>query len=88
MAWTFTPAGHPVEFLSLSGKLGAQVRASVHSFGPLLLGKVLDLNPTQTSILSLVFKYCDDNAPAAARPAGPGDHAQFLSLGRRQAHPR
>ncbi len=57
----FEPAGHPVEFLSLSGKLGAQVRASVHSFGPLLLGKVLDLNETQTSILALIFKYCDDN---------------------------
>ena len=58
---TFTPAGHPVEFFSLSGKLGAQVRATVHSFGPVLLGKVLDLNETQTSILSLIFKYCDDN---------------------------
>ena len=55
------PSGHPVEFLSLSGKLGAQVRATVHSFGPLLLGKVLDLNETQTSILALIFKYCDDN---------------------------
>jgi DNA helicase HerA-like ATPase len=61
LGWTFEPAGHPVEFLSLSGKLGAQVRATVHSFGPLLLGKVLDLNETQTSILSLIFKYCDDN---------------------------
>jgi DNA helicase HerA-like ATPase len=61
LGWTFEPAGHPVEFLSLSGKLGAQVRATVHSFGPLLLGKVLDLNETQTSILALIFKYCDDN---------------------------
>jgi uncharacterized protein len=62
LAWTFQPSGHPVEFLSLSGKQGAQVRATVHSFGPLLLGKVLDLNETQTSILALVFKYCDDNS--------------------------
>jgi DNA helicase HerA-like ATPase len=62
LGWTFQPSGHPVEYLSLSGKLGAQVRATVHSFGPLLLGKVLDLNDTQTSILALVFKYCDDNA--------------------------
>ena len=61
LEWTFVPSGHPVEFLSLSGALGAQVRATVHSFGPLLLGKVLDLNETQTSILALVFKYCDDN---------------------------
>jgi DNA helicase HerA-like ATPase len=61
LGWTFEPTGHPVEFLSLSGKLGAEVRATVHSFGPLLLGKVLDLNETQTSVLALVFKYCDDN---------------------------
>jgi len=61
LALPFTPSAHPVEFLSLSGKRGAQVRATVHSFGPLLLGKVLDLNDTQTSILALIFKYCDDN---------------------------
>jgi DNA helicase HerA-like ATPase len=57
----FVPGAHPVEFLSLSGNLGAQVRATVKSFGPLLLGKVLDLNETQTSVLALIFKYCDDN---------------------------
>jgi hypothetical protein len=61
LGWTFEASGHPVEYVSLSGKLGAQVRATVHSFGPLLLGKVLDLNETQTSILALVFKYCDDH---------------------------
>jgi DNA helicase HerA-like ATPase len=60
MGWAFQPRGHPVEFLSLSGKLGAHVRASVSSFGPTLLGKVLDLNETQTSVLAMVFKYCDD----------------------------
>jgi DNA helicase HerA-like ATPase len=57
----FEPFAHPIELLSLSGMLGAQVRATVSSFGPLLLGKVLDLNETQTSILSLIFKYCDDH---------------------------
>jgi DNA helicase HerA-like ATPase len=57
----YEPTGHAVEFLSLTGKRGAQVRATVSSFGPLLLGKVLDLNDTQTSILALIFKYCDDN---------------------------
>jgi DNA helicase HerA-like ATPase len=53
-------AGFPVEFLSLTGRHGAQLRATVSSFGPLLLAKVLDLNETQTSVLALVFKYCDD----------------------------
>ena len=60
IGWEFRAAGHPLEIMSLSGKAGAHVRASVSSFGPLLLGKVLDLNETQTSILSLVFRYCDD----------------------------
>src|SRR3954447_7790626 len=62
IGWTYVPKGHPVEFLSLSGQLGAQVRATVHSFGPTLLAKVMDLNDTQTAVLSLVFKYCDDNS--------------------------
>jgi hypothetical protein len=57
-AWT--PAGFPVEFLSLTGTSGAQLRATVSSFGPLLLAKVLGLNETQTSVLTLVFRYCDD----------------------------
>jgi DNA helicase HerA-like ATPase len=57
-AWR--PIAAPVEFLSLTGKHGAQLRATVSSFGPVLLAKVLGLNATQTSVLSLVFKYCDD----------------------------
>ncbi|HVF40335.1 MAG TPA: helicase HerA-like domain-containing protein, partial [Gemmatimonadaceae bacterium] len=54
------PAAFPVEYLSLTGAKGAQLRATVSSFGPLLLAKVLDLNATQASVLSMVFKYCDD----------------------------
>ncbi|MGH2629935.1 MAG: helicase HerA-like domain-containing protein [Actinomycetota bacterium] len=57
---TYQARAHPVELLSLSGQLGAQVRATVSSFGPILLGKVLDLNKTQVSVLTLVFAYCDD----------------------------
>ncbi len=61
LGWAMRPADHPVELLSLTGKLGVPVRASVHSFGPLLLAKVLDLNETQTAVLTLVFAYCDDS---------------------------
>ncbi|MDX2207430.1 MAG: helicase HerA-like domain-containing protein [Gemmatimonadales bacterium] len=56
----WAPTSYPVEFLSLTGHNGAQLRATVSSFGPLLLAKVLGLNETQTSVLTLVFKYCDD----------------------------
>src|SRR5690242_865490 len=58
--YDWKPAGYPAEFLSLTGTKGAQLRATVSSFGPLLLAKVLGLNDTQSSVLSLVFKYCDD----------------------------
>jgi DNA helicase HerA-like ATPase len=58
--YTWAGKGFPVEFLSLTGERGAQLRATVSSFGPLLLAKVLGLNETQASVLSLVFKYCDD----------------------------
>jgi DNA helicase HerA-like ATPase len=54
------PAACPVEFLSLTGERGIPVRATVSSFGPLLLARTLALNETQQSILSLVFHYCDE----------------------------
>jgi DNA helicase HerA-like ATPase len=59
--WNWKPFGVPVEFVSLSGALGVQIRATVSSFGPTLLGKVLSLNETQTSVLAMVFKYADDS---------------------------
>jgi DNA helicase HerA-like ATPase len=58
--WAWKGAPRPVEYLSLTGKRGAQVRATVSSFGPLLLAKVLGLNETQTSVLAMVFKFSDD----------------------------
>jgi DNA helicase HerA-like ATPase len=61
IGWDWKPQGVPVEFVSLTGALGVQLRATVSSFGPLLLGKVLSLNETQTSVLTMVFKYADDN---------------------------
>lgn len=56
----FTPSGYPIELYSLSGKLGAQMRATVTEFGPVLLAKILDLNDTQTGVLAVLFKYADD----------------------------
>jgi len=56
----FAPASYPVEFLSLTGENGVPLRATVSSFGPLLLARALGLNETQQSVLALVFKYCDD----------------------------
>lgn len=57
----FNPAPNPVELMSLSGEPGVRLRATVSEFGPVLFSKILGLNETQTGVLGLVFKYCDDN---------------------------
>jgi len=56
----FTPNGFPVEMLSLTGKQGVQLRATVSEFGPVLLSRILDLNDTQGGIVAVLFKYADD----------------------------
>lgn len=54
------PAGCPTEFYALGGQgTGVPLRATVSSFGPILLSKVLGLNETQESSLGLVFHYAD-----------------------------
>lgn len=56
----YQPQAFPVELMSISGEKGVKLRATITEFGPLLLSKILDLNDTQQSIMSIVFKYCDD----------------------------
>lgn len=57
--WKPTP--FPCEFLSISNEPGVKLRATISEFGPVLLSKILELNDTQGGVVSLVFKYCDDN---------------------------
>lgn len=58
---TYTVKNYPVELLSLSNEPGTKLRATVTEFGPVLLSKILGLNDTQSSIISMIFKYCDDH---------------------------
>ena len=52
----------PVEFLALGGDgNGVPVRATVTSFGPILLSRIMELNDTQESSLQLVFYFADRN---------------------------
>ena len=57
---SYRPAAFPVALYSLTGKSGAQMRATVTEFGPVLLGKILSLNDVQTGVLNVIFKYADD----------------------------
>ena len=56
--WKF--AGSPVVFWDVFGKQGHPVRTTVSEMGPLLLSRILNLNETQTGVLTLVFKIADD----------------------------
>ena len=57
----FKPASFPVELLTLSEQKGVRLRATVSEFGPILISKILGLNDTQGGVVSMIFKYCDDN---------------------------
>lgn len=56
----YSPSGFPIELYSLSGKQGAQMRATITEFGPVLLSKILELNDVQSGVLMILFKYADD----------------------------
>ncbi len=57
----YKPQQFPVEFLTLSDEKGTRLRATVSEFGPVLMSKILELNDTQSGLLAILFKYCDDN---------------------------
>ena len=57
----YKPSAFPVDFFSLSNQAGVRLRATVSEFGPILLSKILDLNDTQSGLVTVIFKYCDDN---------------------------
>lgn len=51
----------PVTFWDVFGKQGHPVRATISDLGPLMLGRMLNLNDTQEGVLQLAFKIADDN---------------------------
>ncbi|WP_280477863.1 helicase HerA-like domain-containing protein [Nocardia asiatica] len=61
----WAPSGFPTEFVALGATgPGLPIRATISSFGPVLLSKVLGLNETQESTLGLIFHWADRNGLA------------------------
>ena len=56
----YAPEASPVVFWDLYGKFGHPVRTTVSEVGPSLLGRILQLNDTQSGVLEVVFKLADD----------------------------
>ena len=57
----FTFGASSVTFWDVFGEQGHPVRTTVSEMGPLLLSRLLNLNDTQTGVLTLVFEIADDN---------------------------
>jgi DNA helicase HerA-like ATPase len=58
----FKTEGFPVELLSLSPNIkGVPIRATILDFGPLLFSRLLELNETQSGVVTILFEYAKDN---------------------------
>ncbi|NTW77094.1 MAG: DUF853 family protein [Syntrophaceae bacterium] len=57
----FQPHANTAVFWDVFGESGHPVRATISDMGPLLLARLLNLNETQSGVLTLVFKIADDN---------------------------
>ncbi len=61
IGYPFQAQSFPVEILSLSNQEGVRLRATISEFGPVLLSRILEINETQSGIVAIIFKYCDDH---------------------------
>ncbi len=57
----YTPRANTTVFWDVFGEQGHPVRATISDMGPLLIARMLNLNDTQSGVLSLVFRVADDN---------------------------
>lgn len=51
----------PVQFWDVFGEQGIPVRATIEDMGALLLARLLNLNDTQSAVLTIIFKIAKDN---------------------------
>ena len=56
----YTQRGYPVAFWDVFGNKGVPVRSTISEMGPQLISRLLDLNETQESIVTLVFEFADN----------------------------
>ena len=52
---------NPAVFWDLYGEKGHPIRTTISEMGPLLLSRLLNLNEVQEGVLSIAFKWADDN---------------------------
>ena len=56
----FNYHAYPSVFWDIYGDMGIPARTTISEMGPILLAKLMDLNDTQSDILTIIFKIADD----------------------------
>ena len=56
----FAFKGYPVTYWDVYGKTGVPLRTTISEMGPVLLSRILELNDTQSAIMTVLFKIADD----------------------------
>ena len=84
----YTQRGYPVAFWDVFGHKGTPVRSTISEMGPQLISRLLDLNETQESIITLVFEFTDDEGMLLVNLADLrttleylGNHGKDLGVG-------
>src|SRR5215510_8728374 len=57
----YSPAACSVTFWDVFGQKGHPVRATISEMGPLMLGRLLQLNEVQGGVLNIIFRIADEN---------------------------
>ncbi len=77
----------PVSFFDVYGEGGIPLRSTISEMGPMLLSRIMDLNDTQTDVLTVAFKIADDEGllltdtkDLKSLLSYIGDHASDYSL--------
>ncbi len=55
----YTPKGYPTQTWDIFGEHGKQIKATVQDIGPLIMSRLMNLTPTQASVLNVIYLMCE-----------------------------
>ncbi len=84
----FAYRGYSSCFWDIFGEKGIPLRTTVSEMGPTLLAQLLELNPTQQDILSIVFKIADDNQLLLLDMKDLREMLQYVSQNAKELSPK
>ncbi|MDG2411344.1 MAG: DUF853 family protein, partial [Halioglobus sp.] len=83
----YAQRGYPVAFWDLFGEKGTPIRSTISEMGPQLMSRLLNLNETQESVVTLIFQYADDQGMLLVDLKDLRTSLEFLSEHRKDMGP-